>query len=531
VLRAVASCPPVLPPPEGTIADRFVLVRELGAGGSGVVYEAIDRRDRQRVALKLLRQGSPSWLHRFKREFRLLRGFHHPNLVTLRELVSSGGRWFFTMELIGGVDFVSHVRAGPSLERCRDCVRQLLAVLAVLHATGKVHRDIKPSNVLVTPKGRVVLLDFGLVADTMADDPSADATVVGTPGYMAPEQARGGKASPAADLYAVGVMLHEILADGATLVDHATVAARSDLVGLCESLLRRDPALRPSAADAARRLLPARMRGVALRANATNATNATDDAHAAAFVARDAELGDLRGAFERTLRGEPTPVLVSGESGAGKSPTILRFRQRVLTSRPDALVLVGRCDERETIPYKTLDAVVDALARWLSRLPPSVVEALLPSHLSALTSAFPAFLGVSRVAGARSLVLAPTAPRPNHDRHTLPALRELFLRVARRYPTVVLVDDVHWADDEGLRALAAVFAPPEPPPLLFVGTLRPSDGGMLALDALSRAFGPRTRHVRLGRLGDSTAMTDSTTHIDFVASQIASSASTLHTRR
>src|SRR6185437_14069400 len=146
-------------------------------------------------------------LFRLKHEFRSLANLEHENFVRFGELACEAGQWFFTMEWIHGVDFLTHVRGGlapldegtpgASATRLRasstdapeeggpllDALAQLVEALAALHAVGRIHRDVKPSNVLVTTEGRVVLLDFGLMSGFVAD-----ARIVGTPAYMAPEQ-------------------------------------------------------------------------------------------------------------------------------------------------------------------------------------------------------------------------------------------------------------------------------------------------------------------------------------------------------
>lgn len=229
--------------------DRFAVQRCLGSGSFGTVYEAFDRERGTSVALKVLRQPDPAAIYRFKKEFRALADVTHPNLVELYELWSEGARWFFTMELVDGVDFLSHVRGetspplrvssaiGPSGEseaetldvespapladrtptldwgRLRSSLLQLAEGLSALHASGRVHRDIKPQNVLVARDGRVVILDFGLVAElTPAPmDRSTGLHAVGTPAYMSPEQARELAVSEASDWYSVGVILYEAL--------------------------------------------------------------------------------------------------------------------------------------------------------------------------------------------------------------------------------------------------------------------------------------------------------------------------------
>jgi eukaryotic-like serine/threonine-protein kinase len=212
--------------------DRFELVRRLGEGGFGTVYEAFDRKRPARVALKVLRHAEGRALYRFKREFRSLADISHPNLVALGELLTDGWHWFFTMELVPGEPMVAHLRrrSGPGdlweggrhaaerfdEVRLRRVLPQLADALHTIHRAGIVHCDIKPSNVLVTPEDHVVVLDFGLVSEhpeVMAADSSAPSSlvVVGTPSYMAPEQAMGEQATPAADWYSVGVMLYEVL--------------------------------------------------------------------------------------------------------------------------------------------------------------------------------------------------------------------------------------------------------------------------------------------------------------------------------
>jgi serine/threonine protein kinase len=175
---------------------RFVLERELGEGGMGVVYEATDRRTDARVALKTLKSLDAQALARLKTEFRALQEVQHPNLVSLGELIETDGHWFFTMELVQGVpllEYVSTRRTGApeasstpvagrlhDERRLRRAFGQLAAALSALHDAGLVHRDVKPSNALVTDEGRVVLLDFGLVSDVRGRYDSMHENIVGT---------------------------------------------------------------------------------------------------------------------------------------------------------------------------------------------------------------------------------------------------------------------------------------------------------------------------------------------------------------
>src|SRR3982751_388800 len=247
--------------------DRFKIRRRLGSGGMGIVYEAHDRETDRVLALKALTRTEASDIFRFKREFRALADVAHPNLVSLYEFMSDGQFWFFTMELVRGVSFIEYVRPGfrtrslhhsgfatliknddtddapdheadtvefdldqspthgksssslaqlpPTLldeSRLRFAIKQLAEGLHGLHETGKLHRDIKPSNVLVTREGRVVVLDFGLVAELGPLGLASTNESVGTPAYAPPEPAAALPVSQAGDWYSVGVMLFEALA-------------------------------------------------------------------------------------------------------------------------------------------------------------------------------------------------------------------------------------------------------------------------------------------------------------------------------
>jgi len=358
-VAVVAAALKASAPAEST---RFTLVRRLGSGGMGTVYEAFDRERNARVALKVLRRVAPDTILRFKREFRALQNLYHPNLVRLGELVAEGDRWSFTMELLDGVPFIDHVRSGDRAAdsglgfdeaRLRDGFRQLVFGLAALHAAGKIHRDVKPSNALVTPAGRVVLLDLGLVFDPTSDEDSLGGIVLGTLAYMAPEQALGQRVGPEADWYAAGVLLYQALTGWlpftgrfieittqkqkglATPPGALVPGIDPGLDELCRALLAPDPAARPSAGDILR----------ALGDDAGAPHMPAPPVRGAPFVGRRRELDALGRALADTRDGRPVAVLVTGESGIGKSALVQRFAD---DRRDDGtVVLAGRCYERE----------------------------------------------------------------------------------------------------------------------------------------------------------------------------------------
>ncbi|RMH43950.1 MAG: serine/threonine-protein kinase PknK [Deltaproteobacteria bacterium] len=538
-------------PSELEDTDRFRIVARIGDGGMGVVYEAIDRDSDQRVALKTLKSMRADALLRFKQEFRSLRDIRHPNLVSLGELIEDRGTWFFTMELVDGQDFLAYVRTGtdhvadetpqwsqPTVDdadstvtmgippsrrrygtgfdeaRLRSAFAQLAAGVSALHAAGKVHRDIKPSNIRVTPDGRVVLLDFGLVRaiGNSDDDLTASDRLVGTVRYMAPEQAATGTpVGPAADWYSVGVLLYQSLTgrlpfDGPPMQvlmnkqRSRPVHPRSlepdlpdDLAELCIQLLATDPADRPT-----ERQIRAVLRPPGAPATEPSRPSVT---RSAVFVGRARELDALQAAYEASRAGAPVVALVCGESGIGKSALVQQFIGMLTARDARVVALAGRCFERESVPYKAVDELMDALVRHMHRLPAMEAAALVPHRAALLADVFPVLRQVQAIAQAPRPAHAAAEPRQQRAA-VFRALRELFVRFAERRPLVLAIDDLQWADADSLALLADVLRPPDAPPLLLVATLRPAEPGA---DTAIAALPGDVRRIDLSRLADEEA--------------------------
>jgi serine/threonine protein kinase len=514
--------------------DRFVIQRRLGQGGFGVVYRAYDKKRDQVVALKTLRRMDPEGLYRFKREFRILADILHPNLVVLYELLSERDDWFFTMELVDGVNLLEYLRevvrqpsqdSSPDwltprpgdlsaqntelptldnldiaqqesvttqtpeivetprspvrIDRLRDSFRQLAGALCALHEAGVVHRDIKPSNVLVARDGRVVLLDFGLALELSSQDIVQTVQMAGTPAYIAPEQAAGGLTSEAGDWYCVGVMLYEALTGRmpftGSMIDVLTakrnqdpvppqeVVSRlpEDLCRLCQDLLQRDPKARP-VGQRALNLFGGPSTGARPKSGRESSVQRDRP-----FVGRKSHLHSLDEAFEAAKEGRAGAVHIRGRSGMGKSTLVRRFLQKLRQREPDVVLVSGRCYEREVVPYKGVDSLIDDLSRFLQRLPPLEAEKFMPRDVSALSRLFPVLRQVESVAAARGRmpdVLDPQELR----RRGFAAMRELLARLADRMSVVLFVDDLQWSDLDSVALLAELMQPPDPPPLLLI---------------------------------------------------------------
>ncbi len=210
----------------GASLGRYRLLEPVGSGGMGVVWKALDTRLRREVAVKLLPgepAADPKALAAFEHEARAVAALNHPNIVTIHSVEEAEGVHFFTMELLAGHTLRELIPAGGMVvERALEIALAVIGALEAAHARGIVHRDLKPANVAVTLEGQVKLLDFGL-ALVRRGEPVGEGTaaatavgaladgVVGTLHYMAPEQVRGWDVDARADIFAFGVILHEML--------------------------------------------------------------------------------------------------------------------------------------------------------------------------------------------------------------------------------------------------------------------------------------------------------------------------------
>jgi hypothetical protein len=209
----------------GETLGQFRIVARLGQGGMGVVYRATDEKLRRDVAIKVLPEsvtGDADRRRRFLREARTAAAISHPNIATVFDIGEEGGRVYLAMELIEGATLRTRLgRGGIGVGEATRIARQIAAGLARAHDKGIVHRDLKPENVMLTPDGGVKILDFGLAklhepdssesALERQETQTLDGRVMGTPGYMSPEQARGGVVDARSDLFSLGIVLYEML--------------------------------------------------------------------------------------------------------------------------------------------------------------------------------------------------------------------------------------------------------------------------------------------------------------------------------
>ncbi|MFN0059204.1 MAG: protein kinase domain-containing protein [Planctomycetota bacterium] len=367
-------------PPSDTTSlaalGRYRIVRELGRGGMGVVYLALDPQLERPVAIKILPPAlamNPLALARFEHEARFLAALNHPNIATIHSSEEADGQRFLTMEYVDGETLADELERGPlGVERTLELGRQIARALEAAHQRAIVHRDLKPQNICLASAGYLKVLDFGLAKAMAASDESAIAAaparietsaadsiasasrrstksgeMLGTPGYMSPEQVRGGTVDHRTDIWALGCILYECLTGkyafpGGTALERftATLAGSPDwnalpatmpvrLRQLLTSLLTVDPTQRLGRVGDARRVLESLLADQAIVARHRE-SNAASDApgnlpkNLSVFVGRRALRNEAR---EVIRRARLTTLL--GPGGTGKTRLALELASEI----------------------------------------------------------------------------------------------------------------------------------------------------------------------------------------------------------
>lgn len=243
VVRGTADMIEMAHPDTPVHIGRYEIVRELGRGGMGVVYEARDVELNRLVAIKTLLAGELSNaedVERFKREAEVTAAFNHPGIVPIHEVGMHGNIHYFTMDYIDGMSLSEYVRStSPTLKKTVGMMLEVSDALRYAHEMGVVHRDIKPANILVDPEGRPHLTDFGLARVQGEQGLTMSGVALGTPYYMSPEQAqaKGNEIDFRSDIYSLGALFYELLAGrppffGASLADTLHAVIHDDPVPL-----------------------------------------------------------------------------------------------------------------------------------------------------------------------------------------------------------------------------------------------------------------------------------------------------------
>lgn len=470
------------------LRGRYRLDSQIGRGGMGVVYRATDLDLMRQVAIKVISEAATTDSRdRFIREARAAAALNHPNIVSVYDVGDADGMPFFVMELVHGPS-LGHQRPSE-LSRIIDIGIQICTALDHAHANKIVHRDLKPDNVLLSGDSRSVkLADLGLALPGDGTRISQAGIVLGTPSYMAPEQALGRTVDARTDLYALGVLLYELTTgrlpftgnDPLAVVSqhvHAPVvpprALRADLPVALERIILRLLEKNPSA-----RFATASETAAALRSSLTD-PEVVEAPQAAASVAildalsrgrlvgRSDELGEARQLWQRALEGHGHAVLLSGEPGAGK--TRLSREITIQAAVDGAVVLSGGCYEYEaTTPYLPF---VEAFRRLVREQKSD--EALREMLGDAAAQ-------IAKLAPEIETRVGPFPARtelPPHEERLLffDAVARVFANLARKSGLLFFADDLHWADRGTLWLLGHLLRQMREERVLIVGCYRETE--------------------------------------------------------
>jgi tetratricopeptide (TPR) repeat protein len=481
--------------PVSRIDRTYDLLGRLGEGGMGQIFRAVHLLDGRPVALKLVRvedqREAVTRNYRFAlaREFQTLASLHHPNIIRVQsygfdELLGP----YFTMELLEEALTIVAAGAGRNESEKVELVAQLLRALTYLHRRGVVHRDLKPPNVLVS-RGEVKVLDFGLALAR-----NEKANFAGTIDYMAPEILAGAQPSVASDLYAVGLILYQLLTDrGPPRFDDGTVGplttmpmASTDLFegdhmaptlasggmdlavmegseleidisgplgDIVRVLLQRRPEQRyPDAETALRALAAAATTSIPVETSQTRESFL----QATALVGRQSEVALLTAALTQARNGRGSVHLVGGESGVGKSRLCAELRTIALVD--DGWVATGQAVRDGAKPY---DEWVPLLRALCLRVEPSEDEA---SVLADLLLDLPRLLG-------RSVRAARIATSPEEAQARIVATVVAMVRRLSK-PMLLIFEDLQWARSESLALLVRITQQVDSLPVLILGSYR-----------------------------------------------------------
>ena len=446
------------------INHRYQLIAEIGRGGMGVVYKAADTLLERDVAVKVLINSSLGTQGRARllREAQAAARLNHPNIISIYDAGDADGMSYIVMELLDGDSLYEKKPSG--LENLLDVLTQICQALSHAHAHGIIHRDLKPENVIVTSKGVAKLTDFGL-SRSMTARASFEGGIVGTVYYLAPEQALKQDVDARADLYALGVMMYEMMAGRLPFVADDPLAVISQhlnapvvppstynpripqvLDQLIVRLLSKRPEDRPATALEVCQTLEGLLEtGEPVESTPVEQQSPLERLTCGRLVGRKEEFARVRALWREVFEVPFThnTMLISGEPGVGKTPLVKEVR--TLAEVSGARVLSGECYARNGAPYAPFPQIL----RELSPLPEELPGLVLADVLSLLPEMSAEYEAQSAQAPLANLPVSPQADQ----RRLLESVFLLFSALAQQQPLALMIEDVHWADSGTLRLL------------------------------------------------------------------------------
>jgi eukaryotic-like serine/threonine-protein kinase len=484
-------------PSHGAKLGHYELIRKIGEGGMGAVYEAIDQNLGRRVAVKVMSKGfiGPDERKRFAREARSASALNHPNIITIYEFNTSGEVDYIVMEYVEGDSLHHLLKAGRTpLPALLGYARQVAAALAKAHEAGIVHRDLKPGNIMVTPEGTAKVLDFGLAKQESAPDHQMTAltqvgAVMGTPAYMSPEQAMGEATDARSDIFSFGVILYELVCGRRPFQgSNATATLRQIINKEAEPVLSVNAGAPPAVATLINRCL-VKERNQRL-ASMAEALPVLDAAGVKQTTAARLSASLHRALPSRRLGLGLTAAIVLVAAGITYAPTLLR---RAAILPPDSFALYQKGTELLKKKYRKeyLEQAIDTLNQAIALKPDHAASyaALAEAYVARYSDASdPQWLKLASGAADRAVELDPdlaaaqvadgmaavTAQRYDKAEEALKKAIQLDTKNAMAHRWLGILSDRRKQPGQAEKELEAstVLAPTEWEPWLALGLSR-----------------------------------------------------------
>jgi len=479
------------------LKSRYRVEAKLGEGGMGVVYRAHDALLDRPVAIKVLSQHllSEDGMRRLLREAQAAAKLTHPNIVAVYDVLEDADQRALVMECVAGQTL--RERIPLPWDRAVEVTLDVCRALAFAHEHGVVHRDIKPENIMVTPDGTAKVMDFGLARSEGRSRMTQTGMIVGTVAYMAPEQVLRGNADARSDLYSLGCVLYEALTgkppfvadDPLSVISQHLAAppvsprwANPQLPPALETivlrLLAKDPTERYPSATALLQALESVQQGGDAGVVAAPSPSILEVLRRTRFVGRARELAELKSAVDRMLGGTGGTIFIVGEPGIGKT----RLGQELATYARlrGCRVWSGEAREREAgLPYGPF---AESLTMARGDLP--------HEDWAGFATRWPELAKLMPDLGAAPAALAALPPEQERVR-LFEQVAQLLTGWARRFPIVLILDDLHWADVSTLELLHYLARVAREERILLVGMYRDVEVG--ADHPLPRILGDMNR--------------------------------------
>jgi serine/threonine protein kinase/tetratricopeptide (TPR) repeat protein len=493
-----------------TFAGRYEIIESLGEGGMGAVYRAYDRKIKEEIALKVLRPEiatNKKTIERFSNEIRLARKISHRNICRMHDLNEHEGTQFITMEYVPGEDLKSFIRRAGHLSsgKAISIGKQICEGLTEAHALGVIHRDLKPQNIMIDKSGNAKIMDFGIARSLKSEGITGEGAIIGTPQYMSPEQVEGNDTDQRSDIYALGVVLYEMLTGKVPFEGESTFSIAlkhrdeipphpmelnpelsPELSTVILKCMAKEKEKRYQSAQELHSDLNALEKAKEISAVGTKpqppaflAEEKVTEEERPIFVSREIELERLNIFLDKSLSGKGQVVFITGEAGSGKTALIQEFARQAQEAYPDLIVVSGKCNAHTGIgdPYSPFMEILSLLTgdvetRWAAGMIKTEhakrLWNLIPQTVKAMLDCGPDLINIF-VPGVPLLERSETfASRPTEWQIRLKRLVErkamlppdsslqqsdlfeqytrMLIALARQKPLLLVLDDLQWID-------------------------------------------------------------------------------------